>query len=456
MAPTQHALHPYQLVARDFLRGRPRAALWLDMGLGKTAATLTALEPRHLPCLVVAPKRVAEHVWPHETALWRPDLTCLVASGTPTQRKAALGRVGPAIVALGRDNLRDALLAPREHPFRTVVLDEMSGFKTKSSVRWRAAATYIRKHRVPHVWGLTGTPSPNGFLDLWGQIALLDEGQRLGKNLTTYRSRYFSPGRQLASGVIIEWLLRPGAADQIKAALQDLVLAMGTEGRIALPDVTYNDIGVELPPKVREVYRTFERDLVVDLKDLFGGEVHTAANAATMTARLSQVTSGFMYVDEAATRGNAYTELHTAKLDALREIVEAAQGSPLLVFYRFTAERDIIAKAFPKLVWTIDDKDVFTRWNQGEVPILLAHPASAGHGLNLQHGGHTVVWTSPTWNLEHYQQANKRLARQGQTHPVVIHHLLASKTIDHLVRRRLAAKAATQLDLLQYLDSPVG
>jgi SNF2 family DNA or RNA helicase len=305
------------------------------------------------------------------------------------------------------------------------------------------------------VWGLTGTPAPNGLMDLWAQVALLDRGQRLGKNLTVFRDRYYTPGRRLPSGIVIEWRLRPGAADAIKRQIQDICLAMETDGRVTLPPVTYNDILVELPAAARAKYRQFEQDLVVNLTDLFGPTTqHTAANAAAMTGRLSQLTSGFMYVDEAAVNDYRYTTVHTTKVDALKEIVEAAQGSPLLVFYRFKAELEMLQQAFPDS-WTPDDKDVFAKWNRGEVPMLLAHPASAGHGLNLQHGGHTVVWTSPTWNLEEYQQANKRLARQGQQHPVVIHHILAKATVDGLVRNRLNEKADVQFDLLAFLESPL-
>lgn len=453
-------LHDYQLVARDFLRGQPRAALFLDMGLGKTAASLAALTPDHLPVLVVAPKRVAETVWEAETALWRPDLTCRVAKGTPQQRRAVLEDSRADIYVIGRDNLKD-LLGTRQQPpawlaptFRTIILDELSGFKTKSSVRWKAAAKIIRTHQSPYVWGLTGTPSPNGFLDLWGQIALLDQGERLGKNLTTYRGRYFRPGRQLPSGVIIEWLLRPGAEDQIKAQIQDICLAMATDGRIKLPEVTYNDLTIELPAPVMAKYRELEKTLVVDLREIFDGEIHTAGNAATLTARLSQMTSGFIYVDEADVRAYEHTILHREKVAALKEIQEANPGQPILVFYRFTAERKMLQEAFPE-AWAITEPDVVKKWNNGDVPMLLAHPASAGHGLNLQHGGHIVVWTSPTWDLEHWDQANKRLARQGQKHPVVIHSILAKSTIDQLVRQRLAEKSDVQQDLLAYLESPL-
>jgi SNF2 family DNA or RNA helicase len=403
----------------------------------------------------VAPKRVAETVWEAETALWRPDLKCLVAQGSPAQRHAILTDPRADIIAIGRDNLRDVLaLKPATRPpFKTIILDELSGFKTKTSIRWKAAHRIIHTFSIPHVWGLTGTPAPNGLLDLWAQIALLDDGHRLGKNLTTYRSRYFMPGRQLPNGVVIEYLLRPEAEGQIRHQIQDICLAMATDGRIRLPEVTYNDIHVTLPPQTRQAYTTFQQTLVADLRQIFAGEVHTAGNAATLTARLSQMTSGFIYVDDADLRDYEFTTLHSAKIDALKEIVEAT-ATPILCFYRFTAERKMIQAALPQ-AWTIDEPDAIQKWNKQEIPLLLAHPASAGHGLNLQHGGHTIVWMSPTWDLEHWDQANKRLARQGQKHPVVIHSILAIKTIDQLVRKRLAEKSTVQQDLLAYLESPV-
>lgn len=376
-----------------------------------------------------------------------------MVSGTPSQRTALLA-VEADITVISRDNLKDVLSSKRTY-FQTLIIDELSGFKTKTSVRWKTANQLIKRQRIKHIWGLTGTPSSNGLLDLWGQIALLDQGQRLGPNLTTYRSRYFRPGRSLPNGVIIEWLLREGAADQIKQQISDLCLAMETDGRIVLPEITYNEIAITLPPATRAAYRELKAELITDLRDIFdGGSIHTAGSAATLTSRLSQMTSGFIYVDDADLNGYAYTELHKEKINALREVVEAAQGSPILVFYRYTAERKMIQEAFPDS-WAMTDKDVVSKWNKGHVPMLVAHPASAGHGLNLQYGGHTIVWYSPTWDLEHWDQGNKRLARQGQKHPVVIHSIMARKSVDHVVRKALAGKSVVQNDLLAHLESPV-
>lgn len=451
---TELALRDYQLVARDFLRGRDRAALLLDMGLGKTAASLCALEPRHLPLLVVAPKRVAEEVWDVEQELWRPDLSLAVAQGSPAARAAVLASDADIIV-ISWDNMGDVLTVKRDTPFRTLLLDELSGYKGRGT-RWKNARKIIAKHAIEHVWGLTGTPAPNGYLDLWPQIALLDNGQRLGKNITTYRNRYFMPGRQLPNGVIIEWNLREEAEGRIKGLIEDICLAMETDGRVKLPEVTYNNVAVELPKDVRKAYRDLSETMVADLRDIFDGDVHTAGNAAILTSRLSQMTAGFVYVDDAELHNYAYTTLHREKVNAVREIVEAPHTGGVMVLYRFTAEAELLQAGLEGLgVHTIDEPGVIKAWNRGEVPVLLAHPASVGHGLNLQHGGHTQVWTSLPWDLELWEQGIKRLARSGQQHPVVIHTILANKSIDHLIRRRLDEKADVQDDLLAFLESPV-
>jgi len=430
----------------------------LDMGLGKTASVLSALEDRHLPALVVAPKRVAEEVWDVEVGKWASHLSVSVAAGTPKQRRRAL-EAGADVTVIGRDNLRDVddvFLRPK-----TFVVDELSGYKNggrNGSVRWKTARRLISDRKINHVWGLTGTPAPNGYLDLWGQIGLLDGGERLGRNLTGYRTRYFFPSQTIWNGkreVEVGWTLREGADERIKELIEDICLAMKTDGRIHLPDTTFNNVDVVLPPKVRDAYREFAAELCVNLEDLFGGETHTAANAATLTARLSQMTAGFLYVDDADLRNYEHTILHEEKMKALEEIMDSPREGGVLVGYRFTAERDMILRHFKDVAHTVDEPGVIKAWNRGEIPMLVSHPASVGHGLNLQDGGHTIVWTSPTWDLELWDQFNKRLARQGQKHPVVIHVLLAKKTVDHLIRRRTDEKSDTQQDLLAFLESPI-
>lgn len=441
-------LHDYQEVALHWLRTHDKAGLFLDMGLGKTATSLTALEPRHLPVLVVAPKRVAESVWPTERNIWRPDLSIAVAKGSPAQRRNAYAQQAD-ITVIGRDNLKDPELLTQQ--YQTIIIDELSGFKTRSSQRWRAARKLCAT--APHVWGLTGTPSPNGLIDLWAQIFLLDGGRRLGGTLTKYRSRFFTPGRQLPNGIITEWVLKPEADTRIHELLEDLVLSMGTEGRVQLPPVTVNDVEVTLPPSVASMYKKFKRDLVLDL-EVIGGELHTAQNAAVLSGKLSQISAGVLYSDDADLNGGQYDLVHSEKLKAVQEVVEGT-GSPVLVFYRFRAEKEQLQKALGGLAHTIDEPDIVERWNAGQIPVLLAHPASAGHGLNLQHGGHTVVWTSLPWSLEEWQQANKRVARQGQKNPVVIHLILARRTIDGAIKTRLTEKTSVQQALLTHLESPI-
>lgn len=459
-------LHDYQKVARDFLRGRPAAGLFLDMGLGKTAISLSALRPEDLPALVVAPKRVAENVWHAEAALWRPDLSIQVAKGDPNDRHRALAS-GADIVVLGRDNLKDVpLVFPKTSlPFRTIVIDELSGFKTRASVRWKTLSKIVNKPSVNNVWGLTGTPSPNGMMDLWAQVGLLDNGQRLGRNIGPFRARYFSPDIILPNGTIASWRINPGSDDEITVLIEDICLAMGGKGRIKLPDVTDNDIEVALPPSARKPYDEIESDLVTVLDDVFGATEHTAESSAILTSKLSQIAAGFIFEDPVfeaddseegghQVNAGAYVWLHDESVNAVKEAVDSIQ-SPVLVFYRFIPERDRLIELLGEKVHLVTEPNLQERWNAGEFPVLLAHPASIGHGLNLQYGGHHIVWASPTWELELWQQGNGRLVRQGQTEPVVIHSVLRTKTIDQLMRRRLDFKEANQVRLLEHLESPV-
>lgn len=434
--------------------------------LGKTAVSLSALTPDHLPALVIAPKRVAENVWSTEAALWRPDLTVSVVAGTPAQRREARA-VEADIYVIGRDNIGDFLNTDGQGHikgvtadvarYRTVILDELSGFKSRSSKRWKAALWLTRD--TPHVWGLTGTPTPNGLLDLWAQVCLLDHGERLGRGArigtgyTKFQERYFFPGNRMPNGVITEWRLRPGADDAIHRAIEDICLSMTTDGRIDLPPVTENAVSVPLPASVMKDYRTFKRDLVLSLDVLGDGEIFTASNAAVLTSKLSQMSAGGLYEDDADLKGGTYRVLHSEKVKAVREIVDGT-GSPVLVFYHFKFELDALRKEFPE-ARLATEAGVVADWNAGRVPVLLAHPASAGHGLNLQHGGHTVVWTTLPWSMELWQQANKRLARQGQKNHVVIHLLEAPGTVDGTIRHRLQDKVSVQDALMTYLESPI-
>lgn len=409
-------LHGYQLRAMRHLLENPRAGLFLEAGLGKTATVLCSLQEDHFPVLVVSLKRVVENVWEREAGTWRPDLTVSIAAGPPSRRKERLA-AGAHITAISVDNLKDV----QPGSFRTVVFDESSLFKNRGTRRWRMASKLARE--AERVYLLTGTPIPNGYMDLWSQIYLLDQGQRLESGITRFRNRYFTPGRRLPNGVIVGWDINPGSSERIERLIGDICLSMRSEDHLDLPPVVYNRVSVPLPGRAGRVYRDLNRDLVADLRNE-GGERYSAMNAAVLTAKLSQVTAGFLYPDE---DGEETAELHDEKTSALQEIV-AGTGSPVLVFYRFKEELRRIRQALPES--ELISSDSIERWNRGEVPVLLAHPDSAGHGLNLQKGGHVIVWTTPTWSSERWQQANARLARQGQQSSVIVHILVSPDTVD--------------------------
>lgn len=447
-------LHDYQRAAVAFLRSHPFAALWLDMGLGKTAAVLSALTPDALPVLVSAPKRVASEVWPAEVPKWRPDLTIELADGSPQHRKQVLSSSRADITVVGRDVMHDAV--PYADRWRTLILDESSGFKDPSTRRFKAARKLSESPLNTRLWEMTGTPAPNGLMDLWGQIFLLDHGERLGRNITTFRNRYFTPTGQLPSGVVTGYALKPGAEARIHTLVEDIALSMSTEGRIDLPPVVRNIVSVPLPEDAMKVYRAMKRDLVANL-DILGGGVHTASGAGALSNSLSQVSAGFLYPDAwERQHGEGKTDrIHREKVNAVLEII-AGTGSPVLVAYRYREERDALMKALGSAAHTVDEPDIQARWNRGEIPVLLAHPYSAGHGLNLQEGpGRTIVWSSLTWDSEGFRQLNKRLHRQGQQNTVVIHILVSPGTIDGAILDRLDGKLTVEEALRAHLESPL-
>lgn len=439
-------LHDYQEVARDFLRGRPQAGLFLDLGLGKTAVALTSLEERHLPALAIAPKRVAENVWQEERDLWRPDLGISLAVGEPAKRRAALD-AGADLTVISRDNLKDAI----GRRYKTIILDELSSFKGgHSAARWKGARKITTL--AENVWGLTGTPAPNGYLDLWPQIFLLDRGERLGTSVVGYRNRYFISTQQIWNGkqyVDVGYELREGAEEKIKGLIEDICLYMEAADYLPLEEPTFNTIELKLPPGIRKLYDQMRKDLVLDM-ELLGGEIFSAANQAILSNKLCQITAGFIFSDA---QDGTFTELHRIKLDALQEIRDGT-GDNLLVFYNFIPEMQRIRQTFPEAVM-LDEPGAYAAWNRGEIPMMLCHPASAGHGLNLQRGGHTIVWSSLTWDLELFLQANGRLARQGQQHPVIIHKLIFPDTVDVVQDDRLAGKETTQDGFLDHMRSPI-
>lgn len=432
--------------------------LFLDMGMGKTAITLTAIvellnDFAIDKVLVIAPLRVAEDTWTTEAAKWEHTrhLRVIPVLGTAKKRVKALQTPGNLYV-INRENVV-WLCDPRQSgvkkwDFDLVVIDELSSFKDNQSKRWRAL-----KRRMPPdcpVWGLTGTPAPKGYIDLWPQIFLLDRGQRLGTTLGSYREKYFNPGARRGH-VVFDWRLKRGAKEAIDNRLSDLCIAMRKEDYLTLPPITYNRVSVRMDRKEREVYDQLKRDKVLTL--LEGKELDSAivgATAAALSNKLLQLSGGAVYDEDGGVQ-----VIHKRKLDALVELEEAAQGQSLLVFYSYKHEAQRIMEKFPQAVKLDKDADTvetIRAWNAGEIPMLLCHPASAGHGLNLQAGGHMVVWYSLPWSVESYAQANARLYRMGQEHPVVVHHIVCEDTLDDHVLEVLGKKEATQDSLMRALS----
>lgn len=451
-------LRPYQHTAVAHLRGRDRAALFLDMGLGKTCICLTALRPGDLPVLVVAPKRVAEEVWHVEGAKWRPDLRVGRAIGSPKQREAVLRDRTLDVVVISQENISDKALGARE--WTTFIIDELSGYSSRGA-RWKAARRIIMRGDVENVWGLTGTPVPNGYEGLWPQMYLLDGGQRLGRTLTVFRRKWFDEGRQLPNGAVFGRKLLPGAKEEIMAAVSDIAMSMTRkDSGVEVQEPIWNEVAVPLPRKLLDMQEDLRDELVLDLRSLgLGDMIHTAETAAQLGNRLSQISAGFLYEDteaaEMAGRAKRISWLHDERSKAVEEIVDGTGGSPVLVFYRYKPELELLKKRFKDKLHTPQEKGWFQQWDAGKLPILAAHPKSIGHGLNMQYGGHTVVWTSPTWDLEQWDQGNSRLPRPGQENQVVVHMLSAPGTVDSKIYAALRKKASVQDAFLEYLSSPV-
>ena len=449
---------PHQQIADEFVATRDRAALFLDMGLGKTVITLTHihrqiyLEFAATKFLVIATKRVAEETWAQEADKWDHlrELRVSKVLGTEKQRIAAL-RAPADIYIINRENvvwLTEYL--GKDWDFDGIVIDELSSFKSSKAKRWRALRRVIPSAR--YVYGLTGTPAPNGYIDLWPEIYLLDRGERLGRTLGQFRNRYFSPGAHKGH-IVYDWRLKPGAKKEIDRKLADLCLSMQAADWIKLPDRTFNTVWVRLDKKERGIYDRMQRDKIIPiLRDAVAtGEdydsVIVADHAAALSNKLLQMANGAVYDED-----RSVLRIHDRKLDALEEIIEAAHGEPVLVFYNYKHDLDRIRERLSQ-ARTLESPGAIEAWNRGEIPVLLCHPASAGHGLNLQFGGHIAVWFGLTWSLELYQQANARLHRMGQERSVMIHHIAARDTLDERVMAALEGKGATQQGLLDALKS---
>ena len=387
---------------------------------------------------MIAPLSVAEKTWTDEIDKWDhlKHLTFSKILGSRKQREEALMKKADVFL-INRENVEWLVEHYKQRwPFKTVIIDESSSFKSPQAKRFKA----LRKVRpkIERLVELTGTPAPNNLMDLWPQIYLLDQGERLGKTITQYRNTYFTPG-QKNGHIVYSWRLLPGAEKAIHEKISDLCVSMKAKDYLKLPPRTDNTVDVELSPKSWRKYKELEREYVLELAE---SDV-VASNAAVLSGKLSQLASGCIY-DE---NGDAI-EIHHEKLDALERIIEDAQGQPILIFYRFRHEAERIEKRFKQVKRLDVAAGDVKKWNDGNIPLLLAHPKSAGHGLNLQHGGHIIVWFGIDWPLELYQQANARLDRQGQTEPVIIHHLIAKGTIDEDVMKSLANKEVGQEALM--------
>jgi len=434
--------HEYQEYATRFIFEHPIAAILLEMGLGKSVITLTAIFDLTLDSfeirkvLVIAPLRVARDTWPTEIEKWDHlnGLTCSVAIGSEAQRKAAL-RKRAQVYIINRENV-DWLVNKSGLPFDydMVVIDELSSFKDNGSKRFKA----LRKVRpgVRRIVGLTGTPSSNGLMDLWSEIGILDMGQRLGRYITRFRNDYFLPDKRNQQ-MVFSYKPRPGAEEAIYRLISDITISMKNTDYLKLPELVMNEIPVRLSENEMACYQTMKRELVLSLKDR---EID-AVNAAALSGKLLQMVNGAVY-DE----NGGVAHLHDRKLDALEDVIEAANGKPVLVAYWFKHDLERILNRFP--AEKLDSTASIRRWNDGEIPLAVIHPASAGHGLNLQAGGSTLVWFGLTWSLELYQQTNARLWRQGQKDTVVIHHIITKGTIDEDVMRALERKDKTQTALI--------
>ena len=445
--------HEYQKMAIEKIYETPRCGLFLEMGLGKTVITLTALEDMIYnsfevgKVLVIAPLRVAEDTWSRESAKWEhlKHLRISKILGTPSQRRAALAAEAD-IYIINRENvvwLCDELSVAGGWFFDTVVIDELSSFKSPKAQRFKALRKYITRSR--RVIGLTGTPAPNGLIDLWSQIYLLDGGERLGRTVTGYRERFFLPDKRNQT-TIFSYKPKEGADKAIWDRLSDICVSMRAEDWLTLPERIDNVVTVRMTDKQRAAYEKFEREQYIQFIE---GEV-TAVSAAALTNKLLQYSNGAMYKAD-----GDYIETCEGKLDALEDIIEAANGKPVLCFYSYKHDLERIQKRFPNAV-KLDNAEDIENWNNGRIELLLAHPAGAGHGLNLQAGGNIIVWFGLTWSLELYQQANARLYRQGQENAVVIHHLLTEQTVDERVYQSLQGKGEVQDELLDALKAKYG
>jgi len=442
--------HEYQTYATEFILTHPIAAILLSMGLGKSVITLTAIFDLCLDSflirrvLVIAPLRVCTSTWPAEIQKWDhlKGLTYAVAVGTETERKAAL--MQPVYIhIINRENVQWLIEeSGLTFDYDMVVIDELSSFKSHQAKRFRS----LMKVRplVKRIVGLTGTPSSNGLMDLWAEFRLLDMGKRLGRFITHYRDEFFQPNKRNGMQVF-SYKPKPGAEDEIYKRISDITISMKSADYLQMPECLLNEVQVTLSDEERKAYNTLRKDLVLTLKD----EEIDAVNAAALSNKLCQMANGAVYSED-----KRAVYFHDRKLDALEDLIEGANGIPVLVAHWFRHDLERIKKRFK--VREIRMTEDIADWNAGVIPVGLIHPASAGHGLNLQSGGSTLIWFGLTWSLELYQQTNARLWRQGQKETVVIHHIITQGTIDEQIMKALKTKDKTQAALIEAVKANLG
>lgn len=437
-------LHPYQRRAIEFIRQNPKAALWIDMGLGKTVTTLTALvdllrDGRVRQVLVIAPLRVAQHTWPAEVREWEhlQELEINVAAGLSPKARQEAVESGAPITVINREQVPWLV----DHfgqawPFDAVVIDESSSFKSHASKRWKAMRKVLGK--IDRMVQLTGTPAPNSLLELWPQMYLLDGGKRLENTRGKFLQKYC---RQVGNPMWAQWEVRGDRTEVIYKRVADVVLRMLASDFLKMPKRVDSTITVKLPPSAMKAYRQMEKEFLLSVDK---GEI-MAANAAVQINKLLQVSNGSVYDAD-----RDWHEIHKLKIDALEEIVEAA-NEPILVAYNFKSDLERLRDRFPFAEVLTTDPQVIEDWNAGNIKMLLAHPASAGHGLNLQRGGSVIAWFGLSWSLELYEQFNARLHRQGQKKPVRIYHILADTAADKAVYDAIKSKSVNQKALLSFV-----
>lgn len=444
--------HNYQRHATEHVINNPYSGLFLEMGLGKTVATLTAISQLMYEdlevarVLVIAPKFVSLNVWPAELAKWDhlKHLTFSVVTGDPGQRIKAL-KARADITIINRENVTWLVQYYKTaFPFDMVVIDELSSFKSAEAQRFKSLR--IVRPLIKRVVGLTGTPSPNGLPDLWPQIYLLDQGARLGKTLTAFREAFLTPDKQNGYHVL-KYKARKGAEQEVYDRIGDICISMKSEDFLTLPGMFEHDYTIVLDKETQDKYDKFEASSVLQLIE--SGEEITALSAAALTTKLLQCSNGAVY-DES----REVHKIHDVKLDALGEIIEGAGGQQVLIFYNFIHDKERILERYPGARELKKNKDI-DDWNEGKVGLMICHPASAGHGLNLQAGGNIIVWFGLTWSLELYQQANARLYRQGQTRPVMVYRLICQRTMDGDVSRTIAGKADGQRALMDAVKAKI-